>query len=92
MAGTNPRWDIRQGDAIEVLRRMEPESVHCVVTSPPYYGLRNYGLPGQVWGGEPGCEMARTRIINDAPLLNGQSELRSCGGGNSGCQGQSPLD
>ena len=34
---------------------MEPESVHCVVTSPPYYGLRDYGLPSQVWGGEPDC-------------------------------------
>ncbi len=48
-------WDVRQGDALEVLRSMEPESVHCVVTSPPYYGLRDYGLPSQVWGGEPDC-------------------------------------
>ena len=52
----NPTWDIRQGDAIEVMRGMESESVHCVVTSPPYYGLRDYGLPGHVWGGEPGCK------------------------------------
>ena len=51
-----PTWDIRQGDVIEQLRLMEPESVHCVVTSPPYYGLRDYGLSGQVWGGEPDCE------------------------------------
>ena len=30
------------------------QSVHCVVTSPPYYGLRNYGLTD--WeGGDPGC-------------------------------------
>ena len=35
---------------------MPDESVHCVVTSPPYYGLRDYGLSGQVWGGEPYCE------------------------------------
>jgi DNA modification methylase len=27
---------------------MEPESVHCVVTSPPYWGLRDYGVPGQL--------------------------------------------
>ncbi len=51
-----PTWDIRQGDVIEQLRLMEPESVHCCVTSPPYYGLRDYGLSGQVWGGEPYCE------------------------------------
>lgn len=30
-------------------------SVHCVVTSPPYWGLRDYGLPGRIWGGEIGC-------------------------------------
>ena len=29
------------------------ESVHCCVTSPPYFGLRDYGLPPSVWGGEP---------------------------------------
>lgn len=31
------------------------ESVHCVVTSPPFWGLRDYSLPPRVWGGEPGC-------------------------------------
>ena len=51
----NPTWDILQGDAIEVMRGMEPESVHCVVTSPPYYGLRDYGLPPSVWGGDSDC-------------------------------------
>ena len=48
-------WDVRQGHVLDELRKMEPESVHCVVTSPPYYGLRDYGLPSQVWGGEPDC-------------------------------------
>ena len=52
----NQAWSIRQGNALERLREMPDESVHCVVTSPPYYGLRNYGLSGQVWGGEPYCE------------------------------------
>ena len=41
-------WDIRQGDWIEVLRTMPDESVHCVVTSPPYWGLRDYGVAGQL--------------------------------------------
>ena len=52
----NQAWSIRQGNALERLREMPDESVHCVVTSPPYYGLRDYGLSGQVWGGEPYCE------------------------------------
>ena len=55
-AVVNQAWSIRQGNALERLREMPNESVHCVVTSPPYYGLRDYGLSGQVWGGEPYCE------------------------------------
>jgi DNA modification methylase len=36
------------GDCREVLRELESESVDCVVTSPPYYGLRDYGVDGQI--------------------------------------------
>ncbi|WP_234427274.1 DNA methyltransferase, partial [Streptomyces capuensis] len=35
------------GDTIEQLRTLPDGSVDCIVTSPPYYGLRNYGAPGQ---------------------------------------------
>ncbi|WP_069164892.1 DNA-methyltransferase [Nocardia altamirensis] len=35
------------GDALAVAREMPSGSVDCVVTSPPYYGLRDYGVPGQ---------------------------------------------
>lgn len=34
------------GDCRTVLRTLPDESVHCVVTSPPYWGLRDYGVPG----------------------------------------------
>lgn len=44
--------EIVQGDALEVLKTLESESVNCVVTSPPYYGLRDYGVEGQI-GLEP---------------------------------------
>src|SRR6185436_18440912 len=40
------------GDALEQLRLLPAESVHCCVTSPPYYGLRDYGCAGQI-GLEP---------------------------------------
>jgi DNA modification methylase len=33
---------ILQGDALTRLRKMDAESVQCVVTSPPYWGLRQY--------------------------------------------------
>jgi DNA modification methylase len=36
------------GDALETLKTLEAESVHCVVTSPPYWGLRDYGVEGQL--------------------------------------------
>lgn len=39
---------IYQGDVREVLRELADESVHCVVTSPPYWGLRDYGCEGQI--------------------------------------------
>jgi DNA modification methylase len=43
---------ILKGDCRDVLRTMPDESVHCVVTSPPYFGLRDYGVAGQI-GLEP---------------------------------------
>jgi len=43
------------GDALDELDRLEEGSVHCVVTSPPYYGLRDYKVEARVWGGEVGC-------------------------------------
>jgi DNA modification methylase len=36
------------GDCRERLRDLADESVHCVVTSPPYFGLRDYGVDGQI--------------------------------------------
>jgi DNA modification methylase len=47
---------IRHGDCREVLRTMPDESVHCCVTSPPYFGLRDYGVAGQI-GLEPSPEL-----------------------------------
>lgn len=43
---------IIEGDVRERLRDLPDESVHCVVTSPPYFGLRDYGVAGQI-GLEP---------------------------------------
>jgi DNA modification methylase len=37
-----------QGDALEVLRTLEAGTVQTCVTSPPYYGLRDYGVAGQI--------------------------------------------
>ena len=40
------------GDCRDMLRTLPAGSVHCVVTSPPYFGLRDYGVAGQI-GLEP---------------------------------------
>ncbi len=39
---------IIQGDCLTVLRDMVVDSIHCCVTSPPYWGLRDYGVEGQL--------------------------------------------
>ncbi|MCH4540182.1 DNA methyltransferase [Ochrobactrum sp. A-1] len=46
------RVEIRLGDCISVMAAMPDDSVDCVVTSPPYWGLRDYGVSGQM-GLEP---------------------------------------
>lgn len=40
--------EILQGDCLEVLRTLPDASAHCCVTSPPYWGLRDYGVDGQL--------------------------------------------
>jgi DNA modification methylase len=45
---------ILRGDCREVMRGLPDNSVHCVVTSPPYFGLRDYGTA--TWeGGDAAC-------------------------------------
>jgi DNA modification methylase len=41
-------WQILQGDCLAHLRELPHESVQCCVTSPPYWGLRDYGVEGQL--------------------------------------------
>src|SRR3990167_2205731 len=36
------------GDSLEVLKTLPTDSVDCIITSPPYYGLRDYGVDGQI--------------------------------------------
>jgi len=40
--------ELYHGDCLQVLKELPAESVHCVVTSPPYWGLRDYGADGQL--------------------------------------------
>ncbi|MFA5168830.1 MAG: site-specific DNA-methyltransferase [Candidatus Omnitrophota bacterium] len=46
---------ILTGDARKILRELPNESVDCVVTSPPYWALRDYGTQPLVWDGDKNC-------------------------------------
>ena len=51
-------------NSLHILKTLPDESVNCVITSPPYYGLRDYGTA--TWeGGDPNCPHYRTTKINE---------------------------
>lgn len=52
------------GNSLEVIKTFPDESVDCVVTSPPYYGLRDYGT-GTWIGGDPNCPHFRTSHFSE---------------------------
>lgn len=50
-------WTVWNGDCREAFAALPARSVHCIMTSPPYWGgIRDYGIPPAVWGGDPGCD------------------------------------
>ncbi len=60
---SDPDFTLYVGDALEVLQAMPAESVHCCVTSPPYWGLRDYGTEGQL-GLEPTPDEYVANMVN----------------------------
>ena len=50
------------GDNVELMRKMEPETFDTIITSPPYWGLRDYGVDGQI-GLEPTLEEYHARML-----------------------------
>ena len=60
---------IHQGDCLYVLKTLPDNSVNCCVTSPPYYGLRDYGVNGQI-----GLEAAPGEYV--ARLIDAFREVR----------------
>lgn len=55
-------WQILLGDVCERLSELPAESVQTCVTSPPYWGLRDYGTAGQI-GLEPTPSAYVTRMV-----------------------------
>jgi DNA modification methylase len=67
-----------QGDCRDVLDGLPERSVHCVVTSPPYFGLRDYGTASWV-GGDAACD----HVVGEIRTGLGMAKLgeRYSGGG-----------
>lgn len=84
---------IHNGDCLAVLRTLPDESVHCCVTSPPYWGLRDYGHEGQI-GLEETPEAYVSRLVevfrevrrvlrSDGTLWLNLGDSYGCKGGNN---------
>jgi DNA modification methylase len=77
-----PYWQasdvtLHHGDARTIWQHLPEQSVHAIVTSPPYYGLRDYGVDGQL-GLEP-SPIAYVETLADLLTLWGTSVLRGDG-------------
>lgn len=59
---TAPLIKIMAGDVMTHLAELPSESVHCCVTSPPYWGLRDYKVEGQL-GLEPTPEEYISKMV-----------------------------
>src|ERR1700742_4308769 len=72
-------WTLYVGDARTVLAGMPGQSVNCIVTSPPYWGKRDYGVTGQ-YGHEdtPAAYVATMRdVFREARRIHAASGLRA---------------
>jgi site-specific DNA-methyltransferase (cytosine-N4-specific) len=58
---------ILEGDVCEVMPRLPDSCVQCVVTSPPYWGLRDYGISGQI-----GLEATLAGFLNKLTRIFGE--------------------
>ena len=77
-------YEIKQGDCLEVLKTLPSDSVNCCITSPPYWGLRDYGTAK--WEGENGnCEHTISHYSDnlkpdcDRPVRGDRSLCIKCG-------------
>ena len=66
------------GDCLESLEKLPSESVNCIITSPPYYGLRDYGTAKWI-GGDPNCPHRRTSKQSNK-TITGHKRFEEIGG------------
>lgn len=70
-------WVVHCGDALETLKTLQSASVQCCVTSPPYFGLRDYGTAA--WeGGDLHCDHSTSRSRGE-DIRSGDKQGTSAG-------------
>jgi len=69
---------IKIGNCLDVLKKMPAKSIHTCVTSPPYWGLRDYGTATWV-GGDPNCSHKRDSKKSDK-TITGHKNFEEIGG------------
>src|SRR5947208_3535278 len=82
--GLRPAWQsadgstvkIYQGDSLDVLRRLPSRTAQCCITSPPYWGLRDYQT-GEWTGGDPACDHLVPRSGKDGRSSTLKNDGRS---------------
>jgi len=66
------------GDCLDTLKAMPDQSVHMCVTSPPYWGLRDYGTEPRLWDADPECEHVwESQDVKRKGSTNGRGDLGS---------------
>src|ERR1022692_1307990 len=67
-------YQITVDHVIDGLKKLPERSVHSCVTSPPYFFLRDYNSPSQVWGGSETCQHSWETISENK--RNGEPKYR----------------
>lgn len=62
---------VLKGDALTVLKTLPSKFINCTVTSPPYWGLRDYGVEPSIWDGDKDCEHKWTTERTARPNSSG---------------------
>lgn len=99
---TDDSVTLYHGDALEVLRGLPDKSVDCCVTSPPYFGLRDYGIDGQYGLEESPAEYVETMrslfsevrrvLADDGTLWLNLGDSYAGGGGGAGGKAGAYID
>lgn len=84
----NTKINLLQGNCLEILKTLQAESIDCCVTSPPYYGLRDYGNEPYIWGGDSKCthEWGDNNFCRKRGSIGDKSTFEG-GTANQKCQG-----